>query len=98
MRTLSGEIRGSVMDSVKVKPEIVLPRCLLYHPESEEECGPKEVKSKIGDRNWGDTELAFSGGTLSCFWDCGKVGSFPVFFIFPQSSSSRCLKGRQPIY
>lgn len=53
-------------------------------------------------QNWrqelGDAELAFNGGTLSCFWDCGKVGSFPVFFIFPQSSSSRCLKGRQPIY
>lgn len=33
--------------------EASLPCCLLYHPESEEECGPKEVKSKIGDRNWG---------------------------------------------
>lgn len=74
------------MDSVKAKPQNVTLCCVLYHPHSEEECGPKEGKSRVIDRNWGDAELVFNRGSLSCFQYGGKAGSFPVLFIyiFPQ--------------
>lgn len=69
------------MDSVKGKAQNVTLCNVLCHPHSEEECGPKEGKSRVVDRNWGDAEVVFNRGSLFCFQYGGKANSFPVFFI-----------------
>ena len=69
------------MDSVKGKAQNVTLCNVLYHPHSGEECGPKEGKSRVVDRNWGDAEVVFNRGSLFCFQYGGKANSFPVFFI-----------------
>ena len=69
------------MDSVKGKAQNVTLCNVLYHPHSEEERGPKEGKSRVVDRNWGDAEVVFNRGSLFCFQYGGKADSFPVFFI-----------------
>lgn len=62
--------------------------------------GPKERKSRVIDRNWGDAEVVFNRGSLfqpSMEWKL-TLPQCSLYKYFPKSRSFRCLKGRQPIY
>ena len=79
------------MHSVKGKPQNVTLCCALNHPHSEEECGPREGKSRVIDRNWGDAELAEDiRGLTASQTDSTQAANFRTTLFASASEVNRC--------